>query len=815
MEELMETLLNDLRFGIRTLIKSPGFAIVALLTLALGIGANSAIFSVVNAILLRPLAYKNPEQLVMINHNYVKINLKASVSAFGYKHYVENAKSFEDIAAMTGWAANLTGEGEPERLTGQSVSANFFQTLGAEAARGRIFAPGEDSEGKNRVLVLSHGFWQRRFGGDPNILNKTLSLNGENYTVVGVMPEGFQFGRELGMIIDLWRPIVFTPQQLSSNSITNEFLMVIGRLRQGVTQDQAQAEMHTIAANLRQQYMQGAYATNWDLLLTSFRELIVGDIRLMLLIVMLVVGFVLLIACANVANLLLARAAARQKEIAVRTALGASRWRIIRQLLTESVLLSVVGGAFGLLIGYWGVKALISLNEDRIPRTNEISLDWKVLLFTFGVSILTGVLFGIVPAIQTTKTDLHETLKEGGRSAAAAAKHWVRSVLVVAEIAMALAVLVGAGLLVKSFMRVQEINPGFNPQGLLTMGVSLPDFKYSEASQRANFYKQLINDVRSLPGVQSAGAVSVLPLSGQGSSGSFRIEGRDVPPGQSSPHGARWAATPDYFKTMGIPLVRGRYFEDRDTPDGKQVAIIDQALANKYWPNEDPVGKRIVFEGTRDNPNWREIVGIVGHVKHTDLEGESRAQYYIPHQQRAQGGMTLVVRTTGDPNALAATVRNAVGNLDKELPVFRIRTMDQFVADSMAQRRFALLLIGIFAGLALLLASIGLYGVMAYSVTQRTHELGLRMALGAQASDVLKLVVKQGMLLAGIGLGIGLVGAFFLSRLMKTLLFNVSATDPVIFAAIAATLAIVAFVACFFPARRATKVDPMVALRYE
>lgn len=811
----METLWQDLKFGIRTLIKSPGFAIVALLTLALGIGANSAIFSVVNAILLRPLAYKNPEQLVMINHNYVKINLKASVSAFGYKYYCDNAKSFESIAAMAGWAANLTGEGEPERLTGQSVSANFFQTLGAEASKGRTFATGEDSEGKNRVLVLSHGFWQRRFGGDPDILNKTLSLNGENYNVVGVMPEGFQFGRELGMIIDLWRPIVFTPDQLSSDSITNEFLMVIGRLRQGVTQQQAQTEMHGIAANLRQQYMQGADATNWDLLLTSMRELVVGDIRLMLWIVMLVVGFVLLIACANVANLLLARAAARQKEIAVRTALGAGRWRIIRQLLTESVLLSVVGGAFGLLIGYWGVKALISLNEDRIPRANEISLDWRVLLFTFGVSILTGVLFGIVPAIQTTKTDLHETLKEGGRSAAAATKHWVRSVLIVAEIALALAVLVGAGLLVKSFMRVQEVNPGFNPQGLLTMSLSLPDFKYSEAPQRANFYKQLINDIRSLPGVQSAGAVSVLPLSGQGSSGSFRIEGRDVPRGQSAPHGARWAATPDYFKTMGIPIIRGRYFEERDTADSKQVVIIDQALAAKYWPNEDPLGKRMVFEGTRDNPNWREIVGIVGHVKHTDLEGESRAQYYIPHQQRAQPGMTVVVRTAGDPNALASVARNAVRNLDRELPVFRVRTMDQFVADSMAQRRFALLLIGIFAGLALLLAAIGLYGVMAYSVTQRTHEMGLRMALGAQASDVLKLVVKQGMLLAGIGLGIGIVGAFFLSRLMKTLLFNVSATDPAIFAAIAAALAAVALIACFFPARRATKVDPMVALRYE
>ncbi len=812
----METLLQDLRFGVRTLVKSPGFAIIALLTLALGIGANSAIFSVVNAVLLRPLAYKNPGQLVLINHNYQKINLKASVSAFGYAHYRDNAKSFESLAALTGWAVNLTGEGEPERLNGQTVTANFFQMLGSQAAMGRTFAAGEDQEGKNRVVVLSHGFWQRRFGGEPNILNRTLTLNGENYTVVGVMPQGFQFGREMGMVIDLWSPLVFTQQQLSPNSITNEFLVVLGRLRPGVTQQQAQAEMSNIAASLRQQYMPGLDATNWDLLLTSFRELVVGDVRLMLWIVMLVVGFVLLIACANVANLLLARAAARQKEIAIRTALGAGRWRVVRQLLTESVLLAVSGGAVGLLVGYWGVKALVGLNADRIPRAGEITLDWRVLLFTFGVAVLTGVLFGLVPAIQSARADLHETLKEGGRSAAATTKQWVRGALVIFEIATALAVLVGAGLLVKSFLRVQQVNPGFNPQGLLTMHLSLPAFKYQDAPPRANFYRQLLADVSALPGVQSAGAVSVLPLSGGGSSGSFRIEGHDVPQNQSLPHGARWAATPGYFKTMGIPIVRGRYFEERDTADSTPVAIIDDALAQKYWPGEDPVGKRITFQrDPQGNPVWREIVGIVGHVKHTDLEGESRAQYYIPHQQIPQPGMAVVVRTSGDPNALAGMVRGAVKNADKDLPVFRLRTMDQFVADSMAQRRFAVLLVGIFAGLAMLLSAVGLYGVMAYSVTQRTHELGVRMALGARRSAVLKLVVGQGMVLAGAGLGIGVVGALALSRLMKTLLFGVSATDPLIFAAIAGALAAVALVACLFPARRATKVDPMAALRYE
>lgn len=811
----MENFLQDLRFGIRMLLKSPGFTFVAVVALALGIGANSAIFSVVNAILLRPLAYERPEDLVLINHNYPKINLRASVSAFGYVHYRDNAKSFESIAAQTGWPVNLTGLGEPERLAGTAISTNFFQTLGVKPALGRTFAPGEDEAGKNHVVVLSHAFWQRRFGGSTATLNSTLTLNGESYTVVGIMPATFEFGREMGQVFDLWSPLTFTPQQLSSNSLTFEFLSVLARLKPGVSITQAQAEMDTIAANLRQQYMQGADASNWNLLLQPFRELIVGDIRPMLLLLLGAVALVLLIACANVANLLLARGAARQKEIAIRNALGAGRSRIVRQLLTESLLLALIGGALGLALGYFGVKVLVALNESRIPRANELGLDPIVFGFTALVSLLTGVLFGIFPALQLSRDDLQETLKEGGRSGAGGVRSRVRSALVVIEMAMALVLLISAGLLIKSFIRVQQVNPGFKPENLLSLQLALPDLKYREPAQRDAFFKDLIERVRALPGVTSVGASSILPMSGSNSSGSFQIEGRILPPGQSSPHGDRWSATTDYYKTMGIPLVRGRYFEDRDSAEAPGVAIIDETMARKYWPDEDPVGKRITFEGGRDNPRWREIVGIVGHVKHRGLEGESRVQYYIPYQQRPQSSMFLVVRTSGDPSSVAGSVRSSVLSIDRDLPVFRVKTMEQYVSESMTQRRFAMYLFGIFAVIALVLAAVGLYGVMAYSVTQRTHEIGVRMALGARRQDVVAMVVRQGMVLAGAGLVVGLGAAFGLTRLMAALLFGVNVRDVTTFVLISLILGAIAFMASLVPARRATKVDPLIALRYE
>ena len=813
----MNTIWQDLRYGIRMLTKSPGFTVVAVLALALGIGANSAIFSVVNAILLRPLPYKDPGELVLINHNYQKINLKASVSAPGYSHYRDNAQSFSGVGAIGGWNANLTGTGgEPERLQGMAVTHDLFPLLGAEAARGRTFTAEENQPGNNKVVVLSDALWQRRFGSDPGIVGKDLTLNGESHKVVGVMPRGFQFGREFGPPVEVWAPVAWTPQQLQMTNLTNESLGVLARLKPGVSMGQAQAEMDNIADNLRTQYSPGMTAADWGLMLTSFNETVVGDIRPALLVLLGAVALVLLIACANVANLMLARSAARQKEIAIRTAMGASRGRIVRQLLTESALLSVIGGGVGLLLGLWGVEFLVAVNQDKIPRAHEIGLDLTVVLFTLGVSLLTGIVFGLAPAFQTSKIELHDTLKEGGRSGVGVMRRGVRGALVVAEVSLAVVLLVGAGLLIRSFYRLQTVSPGFDPQNLLVLQVSLPGSKYPEPQQRDAFYRQLMEQVRALPGVGSAGATAVLPMSGNNQSGSFRIEGREVPQGTSLPHGDRWAATPDYFKTLGVPLVRGRYFTERDLPDAQPVAIIDETMARKYWPEEDPMGKRISYEGGAQNPRWREIVGIVGHVKHKDLEGDSRVQYYIPHPQMPQGSMFLAVRpSAGEAANLAGAVRGAVASIDRDLPVFRVTTMEQLVSDSLAQRRFSMLLLGSFAALAMVLAVIGLYGVMSYTVAQRTHEIGIRMALGAQPGNITTMVVGQGAKLAALGVVIGLTGAFLLTRVMSGLLFGVSATDPQTFAGVAVLLAGVALLACYIPARRATRVDPMVALRYE
>jgi putative ABC transport system permease protein len=522
-----------------------------------------------------------------------------------------------------------------------------------------------------------------------------------------------------------------------------------------------------------------------------------------------------LIACANVANLLLARAAARQREIAVRAALGAGRSRIIRQLLTESVILALAGGAFGLALGYGLVKTLVTLNEARIPRANEIGLDPYVLGFTLLVSLGTGLLFGIAPALQVARVDLHETLKEGGRSGAAQARRGLRAALVVVEMALALVLLIGAGLLIKSFILVQGVSPGFRPEGTISMQLSLPASKYRDAPQRDAFYRQVFERVAALPGVVGTGGVSVLPLSGMGSSGSFQIEGRITPQGQSSPHGDRWVATSDYFKTLGVPLVRGRYFEERDTPEAPQVTIIDETLARKYFPNEDPVGKRITFQGGPNNPIWREIVGIVGHVKHRGLDGESRVQYYMPHHQLTTPNLFLVARTNGDPTAIAGSIRNAISSLDRDLPIFRVRTMEQYVADSMAQRRFSMFLLGMFAGIAALLAAVGLYGVMAYSVAQRTREIGIRMALGARAGNVLSLIMKNGFTLVLTGIVIGVAGAFAITRFLTTMLFGVTPTDSATFVFVSLMFFVIAMIAALIPALRATRVDPLVALRYE
>ncbi|HLL77414.1 MAG TPA: ABC transporter permease [Pyrinomonadaceae bacterium] len=811
----METVIQDVRYGVRVLAKNPGFTAVAVLTLALGIGANSAIFSVVNAVLLRPLAYKDPERLVLINHNYRKLDLRATVSAPGYTYYREHAQSFSAVAAVTGWNVNLTGDGEPERLQGMTVTPNLFPMLGAEAARGRVLLEEEGQPGRNKVVVLSDALWQRRFGGDQSVVNRTVTLNGEPYSVVGVMPPSFRFGREFGPPADFWAPIAFTPQQLAPTNLTNEYLTVLASLKPGVSLQQAQAELDSIAATLRNQHMPGSDESNWGLLATPMGEQVVGDIRPALLVLLGAVALVLLISCANVANLTLARAAARQKEIAIRAALGAGRGRVVRQLLTESTLIALAGGAAGLLMANWGLSFLLRINEDKIPRAYEIGLDWRVVAFTAGVSLLTGIVFGLGPAFQSARVDLHDTLKEGGRGGSAGVGRRVRGALVVAEVSLAVVLLVGAGLLVRSFVSLQHVSPGFRPQQVIAMQVSLPVNRYAEPRQRAAFYRQVAEAMRALPGVRAAGAVSVLPMSGQNQSGSFSIEGRPVAPNESMPHGDRWAATHDYFNAMGIPLLRGRYFSERDAEDAPGVAIVDETMARKYWPNEDPVGKRISFEGGAANPKWREIVGVVGHVKHRGLEGESRTQYYVPHPQNPNSSMFLVAQAGGDPAALAAPVREAVRSLDRDLPVYRVTTMERLVADSLAQRRFSMLLFGVFAGVALLLAIVGLYGVLSYTVAQRTHEIGIRMALGARASDVLRLVVGQGLWLTLLGVALGLAGALALTRLMAGLLYGVSAFDPATFAVVALLLTAVALLACLIPARRATRVDPTTALRAE
>jgi predicted permease len=816
-----DEMIQDLRYGVRMLLKHKGFTAVAVLTLALGTGANTAIFSIINSVLLRPLNYKDSDRLIWLSHHYKKIDQNVTIPATASKYYYDNSKSFENMEAILGWEVNLTGRGDPERLNGRAVTNTFFSMLGVEAAIGRVFTRDEHWPGRTNVVALSDSLWRRRFAADPEIAGKSITLSGENYTVVGVMPPGFQYGREFGQAIDIYSPIENLTEPLDDSYWDDGPLFVIAKLKRDVTLQQAQAEMDIFADNIRRQYMRG-YTKDpnvWGIALRPLHGLVVGDIRRPLLILMAAVGFVLLIACANVANLLLARAAARQKEIAIRAALGAGRWRVIRQLLTESVLLALVGGALGLLLANGGMQLLLSLNERLIPRAYEVGIDRSVLAFTFGISLLTGLLFGLAPALQSSRTDLQKTLKEGGRSGVAYTRGWLRSGLMVFEVTSTLVLLIGAGLLIKSFWLVQEVNPGFNPNNLLTMQLSLPSTRYKEPSQIDGLFQRILTEIAALPGVKSAGLSSTVPMSGIASGSTFRIEGRTPVPGENLPTGSLWFAGASYFQTMNIPLIRGRYFDDRDVLGVSGVAIIDETMARKYWPNEDPIGKRIwrYESDPHGNQLWREIVGIVGTVKYGGLDVEPWTQFYLPLRQNPFpiASVFLAIRTGAEPESLTAAVRGVIQSADKELPIQRVATMERMVAESIPQRRFSTILLGAFALIALILASIGLFGVMSYTVAQRTHEIGIRMALGASQANILKLVISQGLALVAAGVTVGLGAAFLLTRLMSNMLFGVSPTDRLTFVLLPCFLALVALVACYIPARRAARVDPMIALRHE
>jgi putative ABC transport system permease protein len=804
----MNTFWQDLRYGLRMLLKNPAFTAVAVIALALGIGANTAIFSVVNGVLLSPLPYPQPEQLAMVWLDNRRQGIRDDITSYpNFLDWRDKNHSFQGMSGMRNLAVNLTGTGEPEELRGAAVAANFFSLMGVNPAQGRGFTTEEEQPGKDKVVILSHGLWRRRFGGDPGILNKTVSLNGEQNTVIGVMPPGFQFPSKA----ELWAPLA--PNERLRAARGAFWLPVVGRLKPGVSRAQAQADMDLIAKQLEQQYpnINAGYGIN----VMPLHEQMVGNLRRTLLVLLGAVGFVLLIACANVANLLLARAAARQREIAVRAALGAGRWRIVRQLLTESVLLSIVGGALGVLLAWWGLETLLKLSPANLPRLDNIHLDARVLGFTFGLSLLTGLLFGLAPALQTSQLELGETLKEGGRSGSGSRRtQRLRSAFIVAEIALTLALLIGAGLLIRSFWRLQEVSPGFRSERLLTLQLSLPRTKYPEGAQVVTFFQQLQERLAALPGVESASATTTILLPKLANSSSFTIENHSQDPQAQRLELPFDAVQPNFFQTMDIQLLRGRTFAPQDARGQPDVAIVNETFAKRYFPNEDPVGKRFTF-GDGNNPQWISIVGVVRDTKRQGLDAPVRIESWLPHAQAPSRSMQVVLRSKGDPLALAGAVREAVWSLDRDLPIPKLQTMEQVLSESVAQRRLSMLLLSIFAAVALLLAAVGIYGVMSYVIAQRTNEIGIRVALGAQAGDVLKLILGQGMKLALLGVGLGLVTTLLLTRLLASLLFGVSATDPATFAGVALLLLLVALLACWLPAWRATKVDPIVALRYE
>jgi putative ABC transport system permease protein len=802
---------QDLRYGARTLLKTPGFTLVAVITLALGIGANTAIFSVVNSLLLESLPYQDAGRLVWIWGTNAKNGIaEETASPPDFLDWKTSSQSFEGMAAFSRTAGIFTDRGEPERVLGAAVTDGFFSLLGARALKGRTFVAEEDKPGAEPVIILSEGFWQRRFGADPDICGKSVTFNGEPAVVVGVIEAGFLNPRpDDRQPVEFWRPFRLNYSQINRRS---DYLGVIARLKPRVTIAQAHAEMVTIASRLEQQYP--ATNTGWSTKVISLHERFFGDVSRALIFLMCAVGFLLLIACANVANLLLVRATSRSREMAIRAALGATRGRAIRQLLTESVLLSLLGGAAGLVIAVWGVEMILSIIPNTVPRVDVISLDSRALIFTAVASLATGIAFGLVPAIQASRLRLSDSLKEGARSGLTPGGNRIRNILAVAEIALALVLLVGAGLMVRSFINLQNVDPGFNPDRVLTMQVQLPAARYKGDPQIAAFGEQLLERVNTLPGIESAGLMSDVPLAGGGDYLGFAIEGRAQNPDDPNPDAIAHAATPGYFKTMGIQLKSGRLFGETDHREAPPVIVINEAMARRFWNDEDPLGKRINL-GAGQNAPWLTIIGVVGSVRHETLSQQPYPEMYAPIAQQPTRVLNVVVRSAADNATVVSSIREQVKQLDQDLPVFNTRTAHQLLADSMARPRFNALLVTLFAAVALILASIGIYGVISYGVSQREHEIGVRVALGAGRSDIIRMVIVQGLRLVAAGIAIGLITMIGLSRLMEGLLFEVSETDLLTFTAVPLLLAGVVLLACCAPALRATRVDPINALRYE
>ena len=817
----MEPLVKDIQYGFRSLVKRPSYTAIALITLALGIGANSAIFSVVNSVLLRPLAYRDSDRLVLIWGNFSKLNIeRLTAKAAEYEDYRTQNQIFDQVAAFNNQSFNLTSVDQAERIVGARVTANLFSMLGAQTELGRSIATDEAEAGHNMVVVLSHGFWQRHFGGEATAVGQRLKLNDQDYTVIGVMPAGFQFPHAslpFAQPAEVWIPLAYSSEQVTQRQ-GPYYLNVLAHLKPGVTLSQTRTQMNTLGQMFEKEY-RGYRGPNgedggWRITIAPLQEEAVGNSRTALLLLFGAVGLVLLIACANVANLMLVRAAAQQKEVAIRAALGASRWRIARQWVIESLLLALLGSGLGLLLALWSIDLLIKLGPAGLPRVQEIKIDARVVVFTTGLAILTGVLCSLIPALRASNLDLQSALKES-RTLGGGRRQYGRNLLVVGEVALSLMLLIGAGLLVKTFVRLQRVNPGVAADQLLTAQINLPESRYREPAQASAFYRELIERLETLPGVQGASVSTMRPLNGTARNDPFAIEGR--PFDSSNLTSAGWQmADANYFRTLGIPVVQGRDLTAQDTDEKSPIlAIINEAMARRFWPNENPIGRRITLGLPRPDNPWVTIVGIAKDLPHRAIDSPPEPDWYLSRALGPQRDRYLFVRTAGDPTNLAAAIRSQVSAIDREQPVTNIKAMRDVIAETIAPRKFNMLLFGLFAAISVVLAAMGIYGVISYAVAERTQEIGIRVALGARAVDVMNLVLRGGLNLALIGIAIGLAGAFALTRLMKSVLFGVTPTDAVTFASVSVGVIAVALLACYIPARRATKVDPLVALRYE